>query len=91
MGFSTVAVMLFDEIPLFEASVPIAVFGERRSGLPDFDVRAVAAEGGPVRTDAGITLAAPHGLDAVDDADLVIVPTWRHPSDARRRGRRSRR
>jgi transcriptional regulator GlxA family with amidase domain len=81
MGFTTVAVVLFDEIPLFEASVPIAVFGERRSGLPEFDVRPVSAEGGPVRTDAGITLAAPHGLDAVDDADLVIVPTWRHPLD----------
>ncbi|GAA2849258.1 helix-turn-helix domain-containing protein [Streptosporangium fragile] len=80
MSFTKVAVLLFDEIPLFEASVPIAVFGERRSGLPEFDVRAVAAEGGPVRTDIGITLAAPHGLDAVDDAELVVVPTWRRPS-----------
>ncbi|OUC88245.1 GlxA family transcriptional regulator [Streptosporangium minutum] len=79
MGFTTVAVVLFDEIPLFEASVPIAVFGERLGGPPEFDVRAVAAEGGPVRTDAGIALAAPYGLDAVDEADLVIVPTWRRP------------
>ncbi|MBG0825340.1 helix-turn-helix domain-containing protein [Planomonospora sp. ID91781] len=82
-GFSTVAVLLFDQIPLFEASVPIAVFGERREGMPEFDVRAVAAEGGPVRTDAGMTLAAPYALDAVDDADLVIVPTWRNPSAGR--------
>lgn len=79
MGFRTIAVMMFDEIPLFEASVPIAVFGERRAGAPEFDIRAVSAEGGPVRTDAGIALSAPYGLDAVDEADLVIVPTWRHP------------
>ncbi|MEU4830449.1 helix-turn-helix domain-containing protein [Streptosporangium sp. NPDC023615] len=80
MRFRTVAVMLFDGIPLFEASVPIAVFGERRPGLPEFDTRAVSAEGGPVRTDIGITLAAPYDLGAVDDADLVVVPTWRNPS-----------
>ncbi|MEV8633447.1 helix-turn-helix domain-containing protein [Streptosporangium sp. NPDC051023] len=79
MGFRTIAVVLFDEIPLFEASVPIAVFGERRSGVPEFDVRVVAAEGGPVRTDAGIALSAPYDLGAVDEADLVIVPTWRNP------------
>lgn len=83
MSFRTVAVVLFDKIPLFEASVPIAVFGEGRGGLPDFDVRVISAEGGPVRTDAGVTLAAPYGLDAVDEADLVIVPTWRRPPDER--------
>ncbi|MFC4060739.1 GlxA family transcriptional regulator [Planomonospora corallina] len=81
--FSTVAVLLFDEIPLFEASVPIAVFGERRPGTPEFEVRAVAAEGGPVRTDAGLTLDAPYGLAAAEDADLVIVPTWRSPLSPR--------
>ncbi|MFI6323908.1 GlxA family transcriptional regulator [Nonomuraea sp. NPDC050556] len=83
MSFRTVAVVLFDEIPLFEASVPIAVFGEGRGELPDFEVRAIAAEGGPVRTDVGLSLAAPYGLDAVEDADLVIVPTWRRPPDER--------
>lgn len=79
MEFTTVAVLLFDRIPLFEASVPIAIFGEPRAGSLEFDLRVVAAEGGPIRTDSGLTLAAPHGLAAVDDADLVIVPTWRHP------------
>lgn len=83
MSFRTVAILLFDQIPLFEASVPIAVFGEHRSGLPAFDVRPISAEGGPVRTNAGVTLAAPYGLDAVEDADLVIVPTWRRPPDER--------
>ncbi|MBB2913870.1 transcriptional regulator GlxA family with amidase domain [Streptosporangium becharense] len=81
MSFTRVAIMLFDGIPLFEASVPIAVFGERRPGMPEFDVRAVSAEGGPIRTDIGVTLAAPHDLGAVDDAELVVVPTWRRPSD----------
>ncbi|WP_084780661.1 GlxA family transcriptional regulator [Planobispora rosea] len=80
MGFSTVAVLMFDRIPLFEASVPIAVFGERRDDRPEFEVRVISAEGGPVRSDAGVTLAAPYGLDAVEGADLVIVPTWRRPS-----------
>lgn len=81
MSFRSIAVLLFDQVPLFEASVPIAVFSERYNGLPEFDVRAVAAEGGRIKSNAGLELAAPYTLDAVEDADLVIVPTWRRPPD----------
>jgi transcriptional regulator GlxA family with amidase domain len=78
-----VAVLLFNGCPLFETSVPLSVFGVDRSdtGAPVFDTRAVAAEPGPVLTTAGITLAAPRGLAAVDAAGIVIVPTWRDPAE----------
>jgi transcriptional regulator GlxA family with amidase domain len=82
MTFHQVAVLLFDRVPLFESSVPIAVFGEKRPGLPAFDVRVVNADGGSaIRTNAGVALSAPYGLDAVEDADLVIVPTYRLPPE----------
>lgn len=75
----TVAVVLFDRAPMFESSVPISVFGYDRSDtdVPRFTVRAVAAEPGPLTTTAGIRLSAPYGLEALDGAATVIVPTWR--------------
>lgn len=78
--FESVAVLLFDGAPLFESSVPISVFGVRRPGLPRFDLR-VCSETGPVSTTAGITLEVPYGLDALEDADVVIVPTFREELD----------
>ncbi|MCP2341941.1 helix-turn-helix domain-containing protein [Actinomadura rupiterrae] len=70
----TVAVLLFDSAPMFETSVPLSVFG---GGGTPFQVRAVAAEPGPLRTSAGLVLHAPHGLDALDGAGMVVVPSWR--------------
>lgn len=82
MTFHRVAVVLFDRTPMFESSVPISVFGEDRPGLPSFDLRVVCGDGGgQVRTNAGIRLATPYGLDEVAGSDLVIVPTYRRPPD----------
>lgn len=80
---TTVAVVLVDGAPLFESSVPLSVFGVDRSnsGVPRFELLAVAAEDGPVRSTAGIELRAPHGLDAIARADIVVVPSWRSPNE----------
>ncbi|RFU37919.1 helix-turn-helix domain-containing protein [Actinomadura logoneensis] len=83
----TVAVVLFDRVPMFETSVPLSVFGSDPRGEAPFEVRALAAEPGPIRTSAGLVLHAPHGLDALDDAGMVVVPSWRFgeaepPADA---------
>ncbi|MFF0247422.1 GlxA family transcriptional regulator [Streptosporangium sandarakinum] len=74
-----VAVLMFDRAPLFETSVPISVFGGGRpgAGVPRFDVRAVACDPGPLRTSAGVTFRAPHGLEALETASTVVVPSWR--------------
>jgi transcriptional regulator GlxA family with amidase domain len=78
----TVAVLMFDEMALFETAVPISVFGVDRteSGAPAFTVRAVAAEPGPLRTTARIEMVAPDGLAALDEAGVVVVPSWRDPA-----------
>ncbi|MFC5183138.1 GlxA family transcriptional regulator [Actinomadura harenae] len=73
----TVAVLLFDRVPMFETSVPLSVFGSDPRGATPFEVRAVAAEPGPIRMEAGLVLHAPPGLDALDDAGIVVVPSWR--------------
>ncbi|MGK5551380.1 helix-turn-helix domain-containing protein [Actinomadura kijaniata] len=68
------AVLCFDRAPMFETSVPFSVFGGNE---PRFEVRAVAGDPGPLTSSAGIVLHAPHGLDALDGAGTVVVPSWR--------------
>ncbi|MGQ7936579.1 helix-turn-helix domain-containing protein [Paraburkholderia sp. D1E] len=78
-----VAVVAFDRISPFHLSVPCVVFGEERSGngLPDFDFRVCAAEAGVLTTTAGFSIAVTHGLEALADADTIIVPSWRDPNE----------
>ncbi|QNB12181.1 helix-turn-helix domain-containing protein [Paraburkholderia tropica] len=79
-----IAVVAFDRIIPFHLSVPCIVFGEDRAegGVPPFELRVCAAESGPLATTAGFTLGATHGLDALADADVVIVPSWRDTEEA---------
>lgn len=79
MTIPVVAVVAFDGISPFHLSVPCLVFGEDRValGLPRFDFRVCAIEPGPFRTEAGLTLTTPHGLEALGGADIVIVPSWK--------------
>lgn len=76
-----VAVLAFDRISPFHLSVPCVVFGERHPDLPAIDFRVCAIEAGPLRTTAGFAVLAEHGLDGLADADLLIVPSWRAPSE----------
>lgn len=80
MADPVVAAIAFDGISPFHLSVPCLVFGADRTtlGLPRFDFRVCAIENGPIRTDAGLTISVPHGLSALDDADIVIVPSWKN-------------
>ncbi|MDG4901920.1 MULTISPECIES: helix-turn-helix domain-containing protein [unclassified Mesorhizobium] len=74
-----VAVVAFDGISPFHLSVPCLVFGADRTklGLPRFDFRVCAAEQGPIHTDAGLSISVPHDLSALDQADIVIIPSWK--------------
>ena len=77
----TVAVVAFDQISPFHLSVPCVVFGDRHPGLPSFDLRVCAAEEGLLRTSAGFRIAIDHGLEALQSAQTVIVPSWRDPQE----------
>ncbi|MFE9362698.1 GlxA family transcriptional regulator [Streptomyces sp. NPDC006978] len=75
-----VAVLLLDEVHPFELGVLCEVFGLDRSdeGLPVTDFAVVSAEGPVLRTHAGFTISTPHGLDRLEEADLVAVPAGSH-------------
>ncbi|RDZ29420.1 helix-turn-helix domain-containing protein [Lysobacter silvisoli] len=74
----TIAVVAFDRISPFHLSVPCIVFEDRGFGdQPRFELRVCAAEAGPLRTQAGFSIHAPYGLEGLDEAGVVIVPSWR--------------
>lgn len=77
----TVAVLIFDGVPMFETAVPLSVFGVDRSssGGPRVNLLSVAAERQPLITTGGISIEAPHRLERLPEADIVIVPGWRGP------------
>ncbi|MCW0411301.1 helix-turn-helix domain-containing protein [Xanthomonas sacchari] len=77
-----IAVVAFDRISPFHLAVPCQVFEARPdTDLPAFDLRVCAADPGPLRTDAGFAIQVQHGLEALDGADTVIVPSWRDAAE----------
>jgi transcriptional regulator GlxA family with amidase domain len=74
-----IVVVAFDGISPFHLSVPCLVFGEDRSdiGVAPFDFAVCAVESGPLSTSAGFRIDTKHGLGALRNADVVVIPSWR--------------
>ncbi|MFE0694878.1 GlxA family transcriptional regulator [Streptomyces sp. NPDC058869] len=77
---TNVATLLLDEVHPFELGVLCEVFGLDRSdeGLPVHDFAVVSAEGPVLNTHAGFTIATQHGLERLEEADLIAVPAGSH-------------
>jgi AraC family transcriptional regulator, transcriptional activator FtrA len=76
----SVAVVLFDDVALFEFGVLAEVFGIDRvdSGVPAFDFRVCALEAGkPLSARNGTFVTPPFGLESLVGADLVAIPATR--------------
>ncbi|MBM1173873.1 GlxA family transcriptional regulator [Microvirga arabica] len=76
-----VAVLAFEGVSLFQLTVPGVVFGATLAppGFPRHDVRYCALAPGRIRSDLGLEIEVPDGLDAMRDADVIIVPAWSDP------------
>lgn len=83
MQTRTIAVIAFDGISPFHLSVPCAVFGAdcNTGGVRRIDLLVCAAETGPLRTDAGFSIQAEHGLEVLTQAGTIIVPSWHDTCD----------
>jgi AraC family transcriptional regulator, transcriptional activator FtrA len=80
----TVAVVLFEDVALFEFGVLAEVFGLDRSddGVPKLDFRVCSLEPGKhLSARNGTKVIAPHGLEGLVGADLVAVPATRIRQD----------
>lgn len=75
-----VAVLAFEGMSLFHLSVPGTVLGALNGeGAIRYDVRYCAPVPGLIRSDQGLAVEVPDGLDAMKKADIVIVPAWSDP------------
>lgn len=73
-----VAVIAYDGITPFHLSVPCLVFGTRptQDEPAPFTIAVCAAGEGPLVTSAGFAIATTCGLAALDDAAIVVMPSW---------------
>ncbi|MCI2239249.1 helix-turn-helix domain-containing protein [Paenibacillus sp. TRM 82003] len=71
----SVAVVVGEDFSTFEFAIGCEVFGVDRTGdgVPAFEFSVCAPGGAPVRSAQGFTLTPDHGLDPVDEADLVLI------------------
>ncbi|MBO4256594.1 GlxA family transcriptional regulator [Streptomyces griseorubiginosus] len=69
-----IAVIAPSPVSMFNLAIPEMLFGKVEvAGRPGYDVVICAAEPGPVPTGGGLDLFVPHGLEAVREADTVVV------------------
>ena len=62
-------------VTAFDLAIPAQVFGA--AGSPGFyRFSLCAAEAGPVTTSSGFDLVAPRGIDALAEADTIVVPGY---------------
>jgi AraC family transcriptional regulator, transcriptional activator FtrA len=67
----------------FDFAIPCEIFGLDRSDIVDpwYEFLVVAAGRRRVRTQTGFVIEAPHGLEALPQADTILVPGWSDPED----------
>lgn len=81
MPVPSVAVVAFNRFNPFLFSVPCIIFGNILHDRKLFELRICAGEEGTLRCDEGLSIETPFGLDALAEADIVIVPFWRDPEE----------
>ena len=66
-----IAILIFEKLTALDAIGPYEVL----RSVPGWEVKFVAPEKGPVRTDSGhLGLSADYSLEEIDAADIVLVP-----------------
>jgi AraC family transcriptional activator FtrA len=78
-----VAILAYDRLCTFEFGCAIELFALERPelGVPWYSYMVCAVEAGPLRAAGGFALQAPHGLEAIDGADTIVIPGWRDIDD----------
>lgn len=82
MSSVSVAVLAFEGISLFHLSVPGVVLNpDNTPEKSHYDLRYFAVQPGPLRSDQGVTLHVPAGLEEIDRAEIIIIPAWSAPEE----------
>ncbi|SDK86866.1 GlxA family transcriptional regulator [Streptomyces indicus] len=66
-------------VSMFNLAIPEMLFEKVEiDGLPGYEVVVCTPEPGPITTTGGLTLEVPRGLDALDEADTVLIAGTGH-------------
>jgi transcriptional regulator GlxA family with amidase domain len=78
---STVAAVIDQGALTFDLAIPCEVFGVDRRDIvePWYELLVVAAGTTPVRTQTGFAIDTPHRLEALEQAQTIVVPGWSDP------------
>lgn len=80
MSGVNVAVLAFEGVSLFHLSVPGMVLGaDDGSGSAHYQVTYCAQAPGRICSDTGMVIEVLHGLEAMGEADIIIIPAWSDP------------
>ncbi|HEX5590883.1 MAG TPA: helix-turn-helix domain-containing protein [Candidatus Limnocylindrales bacterium] len=74
----TVAALIGDGVLTFDFACACEVFGYDRSDIvtPWYRFLVASQDPPPIRTSTGFLMAADLGLEALDEADTIVVPGW---------------
>lgn len=83
MQAETIAVIAFDRISPFLLAMPCTVFRDdpARPDMPRFRLLVCSAEKRRLQSSAGFAIETCHTLRDAEQADIVIVPSWRDPQE----------
>lgn len=77
MSCIRVVILTFDGVSLFHLSVPGMVFSaDDNLGRARYEVLYCAQAPGKIRSDQGVVIEVPRGLETMAEADIIIVPAW---------------
>lgn len=78
-----VAIVVLPGTPILELAVPAQVFGADPPGLGRawYELRMCSDRPGGTAVVPGVSVTTSHGIDAIADADTVIVPAGDHDAD----------
>jgi AraC family transcriptional regulator, transcriptional activator FtrA len=80
-----IAVLVFEGVAVFEMAVPCEVWGIDRTsqGVPAAEVRVCSADPSPLHTNMGFSINATVGLEALEWADIIVIPGFPKPPSSR--------
>lgn len=78
-----VVIVAYENLGLFEFGCAVGLFAPVR---PELDVAwyrtaICACEPGALKALGGVRVEVQHGLDLIDEADIVVIPGWRNPEE----------
>jgi AraC family transcriptional regulator, transcriptional activator FtrA len=74
-----VVALLYDGLCTFEFGIVAEIFGLARPEMGEdwYRFASCGIEDGPLRAHGGFLLTPDHGLELIEEADIIVVPGWR--------------